>query len=219
MNSGERVAIAGPSGSGKTTLLRVIIGLEAPATGEVCWDGQLATHGGEIIIPPHLRGVGLVLQDLGLWPGCTVRRHLQLATRDRAKVEPLLGALGLAKLASRKPGTLSGGEQQRIALGAALACAPRLLVLDEAFQGLDAVLKEELLAFVDAWAAERHCAVLCVTHDPAEAARLRVQRLIVLESAQITADLPWKILTHPCDPNESPTLRAWKTRLNTPFPS
>ncbi len=217
VSAGARIVIAGPSGAGKSTLLRAIAGLEPLTSGEVLFEGRPATRGAEILLPPHRRGVGMLLQDLGLWPSLSVRRHLQLAARDRTEVDGLLNSLGLTKLARRRPGTLSGGEQQRTALGAALAGSPRLLLLDEPFQGLDAVLKDQLLDLVDRLAASRGCAILCVTHDPAEAVRLRAQRLVILESARVIANLEWTDAFASGNDSGSPTLRAWHARLSPPL--
>lgn len=213
LQPGERIAVAGPSGAGKTTLLRALAGLEPLTSGEIRFDGQPATRGPEILLPPHHRGLGMLLQDLGLWPACSVRRHLLAAAQSRGEVDELLYSLGLTKLARRKPGTLSGGEQQRTALGAALAGSPRVLLLDEPFQGLDAVLKDQLLNLVDRHAAAPGCAILCVTHDPFEAVSLHVQRLLILESTRLAENLSWTEVVSGAGSCDSPTLRAWRARL------
>ena len=211
---GERVVLAGPSGAGKSTLIRAIAGLEPLTSGEILVEGRVATRGVQILLPPHRRGIGVLLQDLGLWPTLTVRGHVQLATRERAATDALLNSLGLKQLAHRRPGALSGGELQRTAIGAALGGSPRLLLLDEPFQGLDVVLRDQLLDLVDRQVASLGCAMLFVTHDPAEAFRLRAQKLLVLESARLTASLDWKELNAP-GLSDSPTLHSWRARLTT----
>ena len=218
LSPGERMIIAGPSGAGKTTLLRAIAGLEPLTAGEILIDGRTATSGSEVVIPPHRRGAGMILQDLGLWPALSVAAHLRLAAKNRDEVPALLASLGLTKLARRKPDTLSGGEQQRTALGAALAGSPRMLLLDEPFQGLDAVLRDQLLELVDRHAAALGCGLLCVTHDPLEAARLHPQRILFMEPAAPAADLSWTEALSGPSSAVTPTLCAWRARLHAAPP-
>ncbi|MCX6878586.1 MAG: ATP-binding cassette domain-containing protein [Verrucomicrobia bacterium] len=218
---GERVVIAGPSGAGKSTLLRVIAGLEPLAAGEIHLDGRAASLPGSHPLPPHRRGISMVLQDLGLWPTLSVLQHLLLTPRPggRSNAEHLAAAaslldrLGLSPHAKRKPGTLSGGEQQRVALGAALMSQPRALLLDEPFQSLDFVLKGELLGMVHAWATEHGCAVILVTHDVFEAKQLHTERLIVIESTRMTSCLEWQKVVSGGSLDNSPTLAAWSSML------
>lgn len=218
---GERIAIAGPSGAGKTTLLRAIAGLELLSGGEMHIGDRSASIAGRTLIPPHQRGLGMVLQDLGLWPTLSIRRHFLLAARPagrtraqhRTAAEQLLLQLGLTPHARRRPGTLSGGEQQRAALGAAMMSEPRLLLLDEPFQALDLVLKDQLLGVVNDWAAQHGAAVMLVTHDPHEAHRLGAQRLVIMESAGIAADLSWPEVVSGMTYSSSPTVVAWRKRL------
>ena len=220
---GERVALAGPSGAGKSTLLRAIAGLEPLSIGEIHIAGRPASTASGTLIPPHQRGIGVVLQDLGLWPTLSVEQHLLMVSRPpgcsrlqhRDAAEQLMQQLGLGAHAHRRPGTLSGGEQQRVALGAALMSEPRALLLDEPFQALDLVLKDQLLAFVDTWGTAHGCAVLVVTHDPHEARQLGAQRLIFLESSRVTLDLAWKDAASGATSIPSPALAAWRKRLKT----
>lgn len=175
---GERMTLAGVSGSGKTTLLRLLAGLERPQAGQVRCAGELATDGPKLLLPPWQRGLQLVFQDLGLWPARTVRQNVLDAARasgqpdPRAAADALLRRLGLAACAERKPGSLSGGEARRLALGRALVTRPRALLLDEPFTSLDPAAREAGFALLDEILRETAAAVLLVTHDPAEAARL-----------------------------------------------
>jgi ABC-type sugar transport system ATPase subunit len=222
IGAGERVVIAGPSGAGKTTLLRAIAGLVGLSGGELRFDGIPASVPGRNLLPPHRRGVAMVFQDLGLWPALNVRRHLLLAPRPpgvaaaqhRAAAHRLMDQLGLTPYARRRPGSLSGGEQQRLALGAALMGNPRALLLDEPFHALDPVLKDELVNLVDERAARSGCAVICVTHDVHEARELRAQRFIVVEAGRLAADLPWEVMASGATTVASPTLAAWRQRLS-----
>lgn len=218
---GERLAIAGLSGAGKTTLLRAIAGLEPLSTGAIHIEGRPASIPASTLIPPHQRGLSMVLQDLGLWPTLNIRRHFLLAPRPAGRTRPqhhataeqLLHQLGLTPHARRRPGTLSGGEQQRVALGAALMSEPRALLLDEPFQALDLVLKDQLLGIVNEWASQHGVAVLLVTHDPHEARQLGAQRLVIFESSRLVLDVPWhEVISGAASPS-SPTLSAWRKRL------
>lgn len=220
---GERVVLTGPSGAGKSTLLRTIAGLEALSGGEIRLNGQPASIAGNIVLPPHQRGISMVLQDLGLWPTLSVLQHLLLASRPSgrnraeqlAAARALLDQMGLTLHARRRPGNLSGGEQQRVALGTALMGNPRALLLDEPFQALDLVLKDQLLGIVDTWASAHGCAVICVTHDVSEARQLSAQRLVIMESGRIAADISWDAVMNNPASHESPTLAAWRQRLRS----
>ena len=163
------VAVVGPSGAGKTTLLRVIAGLERRARGVVRLGGEtwLAP---DTFVPPWMRGVGWVPQDALLFPHLSVRENLGYAAA--LPIEPIAERLGVAHLLDRQPRLLSGGERQRVALGRAMAAAPRLLLLDEPFAALDRPLRARLSADVRAWANERGVPIVVVTHDTADVAAL-----------------------------------------------
>lgn len=173
---GEHLTLIGPSGCGKTTLLRAVAGLARVAAGQVSLYGQVVQEGRRQLVRPEARGVGMLFQGSALWPHMNARATLEFVMKAarvprgtwKARVGELLELVELSGFEARKPGTLSGGEAQRLALARALAGEPRLLLLDEPLGPLDAELRQSLLARVDAIQRERGLTLLHVTHDPAE---------------------------------------------------
>ena len=162
VGAGEVVALLGPNGAGKTTTLRAISGLVKPMSGRVLLDGADLAR-----IAPSARarrGIAHVPEGRGLFFGLTVAEHFRLTHRG----EQIDAALAyeyfpkLEELQGRRVGLLSGGEQQMLAVGRALARQPRLLLLDELSLGLAPVIVEWLLPVVRQFAQERDCAVLLV---------------------------------------------------------
>jgi iron(III) transport system ATP-binding protein len=195
VRAGEIVALLGPSGSGKTTVLRLVLGFVAPSTGDIRLGGELVSTAGRIVRPPEERGVGMVFQDLALWPHLTVAGNLAfglasmgVARRDReVRTRDMLERVGLGQRARSYPGTLSGGERQRVAIARALVLQPRAVLLDEPLSNLDAPLKRELLAMFRQLLAERQATALYVTHDVREAEALG-ERVAVMEGGRIVQD-------------------------------
>jgi ABC-type Fe3+/spermidine/putrescine transport system ATPase subunit len=162
----------GPSGSGKSTLLRFIAGLTAAQSGTLIIDGEDMAE-----IPAHRRTVGLMFQDYALFPHMTVAENvaygLRMAgmpsadRRDRSKW--LLNLVGLTGFDDRRPLTLSGGEQQRVALARTLAPEPSVILFDEPLGSLDVSLRESLLAEMRSILDTVGATSIYVTHDRAEA--------------------------------------------------
>jgi len=184
---GEVLVMLGPSGSGKSTLLRAVAGLQ-PLDG-----GRIALDGVEMAgVPPHRRGVGLMFQDHALFPHLDVAANvafgLRMQGRPRdataARVAELLALVGLPGTEHRAIHTLSGGEQQRVALARSLAPEPSLLLLDEPLGALDRPLRERLVVELRELFGRLGLTVLAVTHDQTEAFAL-ADRLVVVADGRV----------------------------------
>jgi ABC-type Fe3+/spermidine/putrescine transport system ATPase subunit len=190
---GELVSILGPSGSGKTTTLRLIAGFARPTAGAVMLEGVDITR-----LPPERRQVGFVFQDYTLFPHLDVGDNVAYGLRVRRATAPevrsavarYLDLVGLAGFGRRAVGTLSGGEQQRVAIARSLAASPRLLLLDEPFSSLDAVLRKELRRQVSALQKELGITVLFVTHSQEEALAISDRVIVMREGVVMQAGPP-----------------------------
>ncbi len=185
LQNGEIVCLLGPSGCGKTTLLRIIAGLEAPDAGEIRFkDRELAE------VPVHERNFGLMFQDHALFPHMTVAQNVAFGLRMRGheKVEDgtraTLSLVGLQNMGQRDVNSLSGGEQQRVALARSLAPRPSLLMLDEPLGSLDAGLRERLLPELRQIFVETGQTVITVTHDQQEANAI-ADRIAIMNNGRI----------------------------------
>ncbi len=178
LDAGEYVAIMGRSGSGKSTLLNLISGADRPSAGSIQIDGVEVGQASEST-RAAMRGrtVGHVVQSGNLVEFLDLVENVQLATAlsgPRVNVDGALAILrrvGLADHGRRRPGALSGGEQQRAALALVLACRPRLLLADEVTGELDHASAGVVLDALDHIRAETGATTLLVTHDPDVAAR------------------------------------------------
>jgi ABC-type Fe3+/spermidine/putrescine transport system ATPase subunit len=187
VHAGESVVIVGPSGSGKTTLLRIVAGLEKPDEGEVWLEGRRVSASRQLVVPPYERRLGMVFQDLALWPHMTIEQHLEFvlkaggvrAVERVARARDALTRARMDQMADRYPHQLSGGEQQRAALARAIVTRPRLLLLDEPLSKLEPDLRSELRQELARIRREMELTVLHVTHDREEAVELadRVVRM------------------------------------------
>jgi spermidine/putrescine ABC transporter ATP-binding subunit len=169
---GSFLSLVGPSGCGKTTVLRMVAGLIEPDGGRVFVGGDDVTD-----VAVHRRNLGLVFQSYALFPHMTVAENVAFGMHRRgvpradveARVKKALGMVRMDGLAERAPKQLSGGQQQRTALARALVVEPRLLLLDEPFSNLDALLRDEMRIEIKRLQQEVGITTLFVTHDQGEA--------------------------------------------------
>jgi molybdate/tungstate transport system ATP-binding protein len=184
---GDYAVLMGPTGCGKTSVLELICGLRTPLSGKIIIDGQDVTK-----LSPAARGIGYVPQDGALFPGLTVGEQVGFSLRVRKRPEEEIKArvilisdmLGITHLFNRQPAGLSGGERQRVALGRALAFAPKILCLDEPLSALDEDLRADMCALLKKVHAETGVTALHVTHSESEAQELATLHLR-LESGSI----------------------------------
>ena len=182
---GEHLLVVGPSGCGKTTLLRAIAGLQKLESGRIWIDGALASEERHLRVPPERRKVAMLFQGGALWPHMNARETLSFVLRARrmpsaqrpARIAELLALVELTGLEQRKPGALSGGEAQRLALARALAMDPQILLLDEPLGPLDAELRESLITRLAELQERLNLTTVHVTHDPREVQRLATRTL------------------------------------------
>jgi putative spermidine/putrescine transport system ATP-binding protein len=200
VNDGEFVCILGPSGCGKSTTLRMIGGFEEPTAGDVRIDGQSVVD-----IPPNRRPTAMVFQKYTLWPHMRVYDNIAFGLRLRhmskeqidKEVKDSLALVGLSNYDRRYPAQLSGGEQQRVALARALVLNPKILLLDEPFSNLDALLRVRLREELHAIQRRVHITTVFVTHDQEEALSL-ADRIAVMNAGHLEQlDKPSNIYAFP----------------------
>ena len=192
IEKGERVVILGPSGCGKTTLLRMVAGFIHPDQGKIIMDSNVVADNGKCVIEPESRQVGMVFQDLALWPHMSNYKNLEFGLKAkkipkmerRKRIDTILEKVQMTRFRNVCPGELSGGQQQRIALARALVMRPTILLMDEPLSSLDTdlslTLKKEILRLQE----ELAITMIYVTHDREEAFSLAT-RIVVMEVGKI----------------------------------
>lgn len=187
VNDGEFMVLLGPSGCGKTTTLRLIAGLEKPTSGLIFFDGEVVNE-----LEPKDRRVAMVFQDYALYPHMKVFDNIALnlqirkVPKDeiRRKVLEVAELLGIKHLLERKPGQLSGGEQQRVALGRAIVREPSVFLMDEPLSNLDAALRARMRGELKKLHERLKTTTIYVTHDQVEA-MVMADKIAVMKNGKV----------------------------------
>jgi ABC-type Fe3+/spermidine/putrescine transport system ATPase subunit len=202
LDQGEVLAILGPSGCGKTTLMRQIAGLDYPDSGDMLVNGQSVLG-----LAAHKRNIGMVFQDLAVFPHKTIFQNVAFGLRMQKlkkaditrRVHRTLQMVELPpeEWADRYPGTLSGGQKQRVAVARTLAMRPAIVLLDEPMAALDRKLRDRMTVELRQILKRLQTPVLYVTHDQ-ESASFFADRIILMESGRIIqSGSPMDIYRHP----------------------
>src|ERR1700723_1025608 len=197
---GEFLTILGESGSGKTTLLRIIAGFESADSGEIFMEGERLD-----LLPPYRRRVNTVFQQYALFPHLNVEDNVGYGLRVAklpkdeiaARVSEALAMVKMTAFARSKPGKISGGQQQRIALARALVNRPRLLLLDEPLSALDANLRRQMQVELKSLQREVGISFVFVTHDQEEAMGMSDRIALLRSGALEQVASPREIYTRP----------------------
>jgi multiple sugar transport system ATP-binding protein len=196
----EFLVLLGPSGAGKTTTLRCVAGVEKPSAGDIAFDGQLMNT-----VSPAERDVAFVFQTYALYPRKTVFENIAfpLEARDlsraqiEASVREVADKLHITRLLERRPAQLSGGEQQRVALGRAMVRRPRAFLMDEPLTNLDFKLRVEMRSELKRIHNELNTTLFYVTNDQTEAMSL-ADRIAVLHAGVLQqVGTPEEVYDHP----------------------
>lgn len=202
MEAGSITALVGPSGSGKTTLLRLIAGLEQPTAGRVLFDGEDVTEA-----RVQDRQLGIVFQGYALFKHMNVKENITFGPRIRkldmdldAKAQELLRLIELGELGGRYPPQLSGGQKQRVAVARALACNPKVMLMDEPFGALDPVVRKSLREGLRAIVKRLGVTTIMVTHDQEEAWDL-ADRVVIFNRGRVEQEgTPDEVTLSPATP-------------------
>ena len=187
------IALFGPSGAGKTSVISMIAGIMKPDTGRISLNGTTffdSTSG--VDLGPENRRVGYVFQDGKLFPHLTVKANLEYGMKLVRKADrnisfhEVVDLLGIEGLLSRRPGKLSGGEKQRVAIGRALLASPRLLLMDEPLASLDSDRKDEVLPFIKRLKDCYNMPIIYVSHQAEEIASIS-DVVLVMKGGKLVA--------------------------------
>jgi molybdate transport system ATP-binding protein len=183
----------GPSGAGKTAIVEMIAGLLRPDRGRILCRGRMVFDSGtRTDLPPWHRCFGYVFQDGRLFPHLTVAKNLDYGRkryglpRDRAARERVIDMLDISHITQRRPGALSTGERQRVAIGRALLMNPQILLLDDPLAALDAPRKREVMSYLLRLRDELGIPMIYVTHHAAEVRRIATM-VVQVEAGRVIA--------------------------------
>ena len=196
----ECLALLGASGCGKSVTLRCIAGILTPDEGKIVLDGvTLFDSAAHIDLPPQKRQVGYLFQQYALFPNMTVRQNIAAAVRDKRQqkdvTEEKLRQFRLGEVANKRPGQISGGQQQRTALARILASEPKAILLDEPFSALDSYLKYQLEVELAETLEQFSGTILWVSHDRGEVFR-NCRRVCVLDQGKSQGTFTLRELFH-----------------------
>ncbi|HUL96779.1 MAG TPA: sn-glycerol-3-phosphate ABC transporter ATP-binding protein UgpC [Usitatibacter sp.] len=198
--AGEFVVMVGPSGCGKSTLLRMIAGLEEVTSGEIAIDGHVVNN-----VEPKDRNIAMVFQNYALYPHLSVHDNLAYGLRIRGltkgdievRVRKAAATLGLDEFLDRHPRELSGGQRQRVAMGRAIVRDPQVFLFDEPLSNLDAKLRVQMRAELQALHHRQETTTLYVTHDQVEAMTLAERMLVMNQGRAEQIGTPDEVYTRP----------------------
>tara|TARA_B100001971_G_C18240060_1_gene570144 strand:- start:1103 stop:2212 length:1110 start_codon:yes stop_codon:yes gene_type:complete len=200
VNNEEFMSILGPSGCGKTTVLRLIAGLETLSEGRILFNDKVVND-----VPPRDRNVAMVFQSYALFPHMTVAENIgfPLVVRNNPeektteRINEIAELLRLNNLLERKPKALSGGEQQRVAVGRAIVRKPDVLLMDEPLSNVDAKTRAYLRAELKELQQEVKTTLLFVTHDQTEAMTMSHRIALMKQGKLLQIGSPEEIYEHP----------------------
>jgi len=199
VKKGEYFVLLGPTGAGKTLLLETIAGFHIPESGKIWIEGKDVTA-----LPPEKRRVGFIYQDYSLFPHLSVKQNIEFGLKlkkssegSEKRVNEIMDWLGISHLAHRYPQTLSGGEQQKVAIARAISIEPSLLLLDEPLSALDQRTREYLREELKRVNRELGITMVHVTHDHIEAMLLADRVGVMMDGRIVQVGAPDEIFSRP----------------------